>query len=147
MHHDAAGLTSALLGEVLVLHYRETPTLRTVEEVEHRVKEVLATRDRIGILVVIRENQPVPDGATRAGIAELLARYAAHAIAVAQVPRGSGFMAAAIRAVLTSMTLLVRPPYPMRVFAAHQDAIRWLGERGARLVATPATLAATLDGA
>lgn len=144
VHHEATGLTSALLGDVLVLHYRRTPTQQTVEEVERRVKAAVAARARIGILVVIDPDQPVPDAATRMGITQLLERYAPHAIAIAQVPRGSGFMAAAVRAVLASITMVVRPPYPMRVFARDDEAIRWLEMRGARLLGAPAMVAAAL---
>lgn len=144
VHHEAVGLTTALLGDVLVLHYRRTPTEQTVVEVERQVKAAVAERERIAILVIIAADQPVPDAGTRSGITQLLERYTSNAIAIAQVPRGSGFMAAAVRAVLTSMSLIVRPPYPMRVFARHDEAIQWLAKRGARLVGAPAMVAAAL---
>lgn len=133
--HEAAGLETALLGSVLVLHYRQTPTLLTVDVVAGRVKSALAVRERIALLVIIDE-QPVPDSATRRGIAELLQRHAREAIAIAQVVRGAGFMAATVRAVLASIAMVVRPPYPMRVFAAHDDAILWLERQGAHMTPT-----------
>ena len=132
VHHAGAGLETALLGSVLVLRYRETPTLETVDRIEHHVSRAVAARERIAILVIIEE-QPVPDAPTRRGIAQLLQRHAQHAIAIAQVVRGEGFMAATVRAVLASIAMVVRPPYPMRVFAAHEDAVRWLERQGARM--------------
>ncbi len=133
--HEAAGLETALLGSVLVLHYRQTPTLLTVDVVAGQVKSALSTRERIALLVIIDE-QPVRHSATRRGIAELLQRHAREAIAIAQVVRGAGFMAATVRAVLASIAMVARPPYPMRVFAAHDDAIRWLERQGARMTPT-----------
>lgn len=86
--------------------------------------------DRIGMLTIVDENANMPSSEARALGATFLARNANRIVASAVVHEGSGFRAAAVRAVVTGLSMIARQPYPHKVFPEVQPAASWLCQSG-----------------
>jgi hypothetical protein len=80
------------------------------------------------VLAVVEEGTPLPDAAARRHLAELITRRAPSIRGYAVVCEGSGFRAAAVRAVSLSITMIVRQ-LRSDVFADVAAAARWLAPR------------------
>jgi len=65
-----------------------------------------------------------PDRDTRAEL-EVLGKELAPRVAVV-VYEGHGFQAAAVRAVMTSISLFTRSALPSRIFSSTDDAVSWM---------------------
>jgi hypothetical protein len=87
----------------------------------------------IGAFMVVEENAPLPSSAARRAMAESLTRAAVAFLAV--LFEGNGFRAAAVRGVVTGVSLLSPPPYPYKAFGKLEEAAAWAGlkARGAGL--------------
>jgi hypothetical protein len=83
----------------------------------------------VGMLTVIEENAPAPSAEARAAIARLFASAADDVICSAVAFEGSGFRAAFVRGVVTSLTMLARQPFPHKVFPGVPQAAVWLMPR------------------
>jgi hypothetical protein len=119
------------MGGLVLLAYEGTPTKSTVEALaSFGATHIRAAGARVGVLVVIRTGDRVPDAATRAALAGLMKRFEPNIAALAQVVVGSGFGAAAVRAVLAGMNLVARAAYPTEVFAEIQPALQWISGQG-----------------
>lgn len=119
------------MATLVILAYEGTPTRSTVEAVaSFGATHIRAAGARVGVIVVIRTDDRVPDAATRAGLAGLMKRFEPNIAALALVVVGSGFGAAAVRAVLAGMNLVARAAYPTEVFADTQPALQWISGQG-----------------
>jgi hypothetical protein len=90
------------------------------------------TPPRFCLLTVVEQEASLPSTPARTGLARLLQRNSAHLIGSAVAFEGSGFRAAAVRGVATSIALLSRHEFPHRVFSGTDAALSWLGEGIAR---------------
>lgn len=79
-----------------------------------------------GLLIVVERSSRPPEGEARQILTELGTKLDG-AVGCAFVSEGEGFMAAAMRGIMTSMALLVRPAFPVKVFSNVDEAARWLG--------------------
>jgi hypothetical protein len=98
-----------------VLWRRET----TAEGAAHLASACTAfarTQSRgIGLLTIVESGAPLPPSSVRASIAEFLASGSAFIKCSAVVFEGSGFRAAAVRSVVTGLTLMAKQAYPHKV--------------------------------
>jgi hypothetical protein len=85
---------------------------------------------RIGMLTVVDENATMPSSEARNLGAAFLAKNSNRIVASAVVHEGSGFKAAAVRAVVTGLSMLARQPFPHKVVPEVQPATSWLCEAG-----------------
>lgn len=87
----------------------------------------------IGLLTIIEDKAPAPDNDARGRIAEFLGQ--AEFIAASGVAfEGSGFRAAAVRSIVSGLTILARQPFPHKVFSSIFATMEWLSpELNARL--------------
>jgi hypothetical protein len=95
-----------------------------------RVAAEFATRlapPRFCLLTVVEAGAPLPTAQARAALARLLHQNP-HLIRSAVAFEGSGFRAAAVRAVATSIAVLAQHQFPHRIFPAAGEALRWLAE-------------------
>lgn len=83
----------------------------------------------VAVLAVVEEGAPLPDAAARRGLAELITRHALSIRGYALVCEGSGFRAAAVRAVSLSIAMIIRPQLANDVFTDTAAAARWLAPR------------------
>jgi hypothetical protein len=71
----------------------------------------------------------VPGSEERRLLSEMLSKQGKALLAVASVIQGDGFVAAAKRTVMSTISLLARQPCPVAIFDAHHDAAAWLAPR------------------
>jgi hypothetical protein len=127
------GIALGVLGEILVLHYGETPTMAAA-----RVLDLASNHPamvRIGqprVLIVIEPNARAPEANVRNATQKTLQRYESKTTAIAYAILGEGFAGAAARAVVSGMLLFVKPKYPAKVFATLSAASQWLLSQGPR---------------
>ena len=80
-----------------------------------------------GLLTIIEQGAPMPTSEVRTDLARFLTEGARVIRSSAVAFEGAGFRAAAVRGVVTGLTMLARQPYPHKVFATMADAAQWLG--------------------
>lgn len=85
---------------------------------------------RIGMLTVVDADATMPSAEARNLGAAFLAKNSNRIVASAVVHEGSGFKAAAVRAVVTGLSMLARQPFPHKVFSEVQPAASWLSASG-----------------
>ena len=83
---------------------------------------------RFCLLVIVEESAIPPPAAVRADLATMLRLSTPHLIRFATVIEGTGFRAAAVRGVMTSIAVLSRQEFPHRVFSNAETALLWLVE-------------------
>lgn len=82
--------------------------------------------DGVGLVTIVEAGAPLPAADVRQATAELLAEAAPHVRCSAVVFEGIGFRAAAVRGIVTSISMLARPPYPHRIFSTVTEASSWI---------------------
>ena len=68
----------------------------------------------------------MPSSEVRTALARFMTEGARVIRSSAVAFEGAGFRAAAVRGVVTGLTMLARQPYPHKVFATMTDAAQWL---------------------
>jgi hypothetical protein len=92
-------------------------TTREGAQALHRECREFATRHArgIGLLTIVSERAPMPPTSARQAVADFLAQGSAYIKCSVVVMEGTGFRAAAVRSVVTGLTLLAKQAYPHRV--------------------------------
>lgn len=118
-------------GRLVVAVWRTRTTPARVHLLHAHVKAVMRVHARTGfaLCVVAEAEAASPDLEARVLIADMMRDAGAHLRGTACVVSARGFSGAAIRAIITGLSLVAREPYPTRVFAAPADAAAWLAER------------------
>lgn len=106
--------------------WRNETTLPASEMVHKRCEEFARRHpDGVGMLTVVTANAPMPPAESRERLARFM-REGTYVMASAVAFEGTGFRAAAIRSVVTGLTMLARQPFPHKIFATLEDASGWL---------------------
>jgi hypothetical protein len=102
-------------------------TTMTASEMVHRRCEEFAKRfpEGVGMLTVVTANAPMPPADSRERLARFM-REGTYVKASGVAFEGTGFRAAAIRSVVTGLTMLARQPFPHKIFATLEEASGWL---------------------
>jgi hypothetical protein len=115
----------ATWGSFLFAVWRRETTAVAVETLAARLGQLAAdVGHEVGIVVIIEEGAA---GLTPQ-VRQLMTRRLQSAplgVCVLAV-EARGFQAAALRAIITGVGLLARPPFPYRAFASVEDAAKWL---------------------
>jgi hypothetical protein len=82
--------------------------------------------DGLGLLTVLPPLTTPPTEDVRKAISAGYINVAKHLRCVSWLVEGTAFRAAAVRAALGGLLLLMRPPFPTRVASSFEDAIPWL---------------------
>ncbi|MEK7705362.1 MAG: hypothetical protein AAB426_10415, partial [Myxococcota bacterium] len=77
-------------------------------------------------LTLIEQSAPMPSAEARAAVAKGLADPQIGTRCSAVVFEGEGFRSAAVRSVVSGLTLLAKPPYEHKIFANIGEASIWL---------------------
>ena len=126
------GVAVGLWGDTLVVYYDRTPTMATVAAIEAATKVEAQGVKSLTVLVAIEASRcRAPPADVRAQTQQTLQRFAERTGAIAYVLVGSGFGAAAARAVIGGILLVVRPNYPVKVFSTVREALPWLHSHSA----------------
>lgn len=138
---------------LLLCVWRFQTTAEAIAELTGIVSRLVArSPDRVIMLTVVEAEADMPDAPVRNALAAMFHRVASATIASALVFEGTGFKAATVRALTTTLNMVTRQPFPHKVFATVGDAAAWLApQTGGRISATAIAndLAATrsaLDG-
>jgi hypothetical protein len=80
----------------------------------------------VGLLIVISADAPPPSEAAREHIKKGLIQLSGVLRGAARVIEGQGFPSAAKRSALALLDLILRMPYPTKIFGSSSDAAVWL---------------------
>jgi hypothetical protein len=112
--------------QYFVVIWRGETTMEAVDRLKTDFNAFAKTRaDGAGFLTVVERHAPLPSGSVRDELARFLSA-ASILKASAVVFEGSGFRAAAVRSVVTGLTLLAKQPFPHKVFATVTQGSHWL---------------------
>jgi hypothetical protein len=113
---------------VFILIWRHDTTLEGLKALDKAMREH-ETRcpEGSGLLTIIEQGAPMPSSEVRTAMARFLTELARFIKISAVAFEGAGFRAAAVRGVVTGLTMLARQPYPHKVFATMPEAAQWLG--------------------
>jgi hypothetical protein len=89
------------------------------------LKEARAHPTGLAFLCIVPANASPPREEVRAAIREAFANVSQILASVCWYVEGAGFKAAAARAVLSGLILLMRPTYPTHITSDLHDALRW----------------------
>lgn len=113
--------------EFLVVFWKRDTTLEGALAVtEAMLRFGRSQADRIGVITVVEETATLPPGNVRDALAEFLKAGSGVIRASCLVHEGTGFRTAAIRTLVTGLTLLAKQPFPHKVFATVEDAASWI---------------------
>lgn len=129
---DGFGLIAS--GPLGVCVWDKTPALEHVQAGGQFLSRMARTHEQFLFLVVLSPGCPAPEGHLREMIGNELKRVEKHIRASSTVIEGDGFAAAALRGVIIGINLLIRPPYPMKVFGTISDSAEFLAKSGERLM-------------
>ena len=116
----------AVWQRVVYTIWRGETTSRGVHAMQDAVRRL---RDgRALALSIVTETAPLPPASVRRALAETMARFGDQIARSALVFEGGGFRAAAVRSVVTGLSLFSKLPYPHRVFDKPEVALGWLHE-------------------
>jgi hypothetical protein len=89
----------------------------------------------VAVVTIIDSQAKPPDEASKNAIRACLTKHGQRTLAFVCVVEGNGFAAAAMRSVLSLISMTARYPFPQKAFANPQDAVSWVVQR---LLETPA---------
>jgi hypothetical protein len=109
--------------QVFAVLWRRETTVEGARDLARSCSAFAATQPRgIGLLTIVESGAPLPASAARNEIAEFLASGSRFIKCSAVVFEGSGFRAAAVRSVVTGLTLMAKQAYPHKVCSL-EDAV------------------------
>jgi hypothetical protein len=111
-----------------VMVWRRETRIDAVKRVNRIVTDfaVSLTPQRFCLLTLVEAGAPLPPAGSRAGLAHLLHANADFLVASAVAFEGSGFRAAAVRGVATSIAVMSNHQFPHRVFSSVFQATDFL---------------------
>jgi hypothetical protein len=113
---------------IFIVIWRHDTTAAGVQNLDVKLREHEASFTQgCGLLTIIEQGAPMPTSEVRTGLARFMTEGARVIRSSAVAFEGAGFRAAAVRGVVTGLTMLARQPYPHKVFATMADAAQWLG--------------------
>jgi hypothetical protein len=113
---------------IFIVIWRHDTTSEGVRTLDLKLREYeTAHPGGCGLLTIIEQGAPMPTSEVRTALARFMTEGARVLRSSAVAFEGAGFRAAAVRGVVTGLTMLARQPYPHKVFATMADAAQWLG--------------------
>jgi hypothetical protein len=82
--------------------------------------------DGVGLITVLPPLTTPPEPEVRQAIKDAYGVVAKHLRAVCWIVEGTEFRAAAVRAALAGLRLLMRPPFPTMVTSTYQEGVTWV---------------------
>jgi hypothetical protein len=120
------GFCAAALGPLAIAIFDRETTEEDAEGVARLLAQVSRAHPKLAMLSIVGSNCPVPDTNVRNRLTSEVKNIQKQLIASATVIEGTGFRAAAVRGVVTGMTLLLRASYPAKTFATAREAAEFL---------------------
>jgi hypothetical protein len=134
--------------QVFAVVWRRDTTLDAARALERECRKfALKHPGGIGLLTIVSERAPMPASPVRQAVADFLGQGSTYIRGSAVLMEGTGFRAAAVRSVVTGLTMLAKQAYPHRVCSV-PDAVSLLAHNlpGANgRAVNPAALRAAID--
>jgi hypothetical protein len=108
--------------------WRDEPTLQAFSVCDSALRRAKELGEKASLLVIIEDGAKPPNAAFRDKSAVTLADLDRHLSASATVVATSGMLGAAIRSILTGISLVSRRNHPTKSFREVQDACAWLSK-------------------
>jgi len=106
----------ACWNEIAAVVWRHETTVDAVRCLQSAVADLSQAHPKgIGMLTVVAERAPLPSSAARKALADLLSESSAFIRCSAVIMEGSGFRAAAVRSVVTGLTMMSKHNFPHRI--------------------------------
>jgi len=121
--------SSGVWQDALVLVWRGPTDLAHAQAATDLLREITRLHDGVGVVVVVEPEAPPPDAGTRPIFAKAMRECGSRIAGAAYVIGTGGFMGAAVRGAITSLSLIAREPYPTRTFQSVASAACWLAPR------------------
>lgn len=122
------GFASGVYGPVLISVWDSAATVEQARSASSLLAALGRTEDHILMMAVLGPSCPPPDNAVRDIFAAEINRLGGRITAVANIVEGQGFRAAAMRAVLTGLTLVIRSSQQQRACATVDEGAHFLAE-------------------
>jgi hypothetical protein len=111
----------------LIAIWRRTTTNQGAAALRESLSKLTAANPGgVGIIAIIENHAAAPDADARRALAAAFRDHAPSIRAAAIVHEGTGFRGAAIRSIVTGVSLLIRPGYPHNVTASVDAGASWL---------------------
>jgi hypothetical protein len=121
---------TALWRDVLITIWHQSVELHAIHRLHEGVEELLRRHSAIALLGVSRPHVTmVPGTAERRLLADLLRDHGTQLRCIGSVILGDGFVSAAKRTVLSTISMVARQPCPLRMFADLSTAAGWMAPR------------------
>lgn len=116
------------LDRFFAMVWRRETRIDAVKRVNRIITDFAASLapQRFCLLTLVEAGAPMPPAGSRAGLAHLLHANAEFLVASAVAYEGSGFRAAAVRGVATSIAVMSNHQFPHRVFSSVFEATDFL---------------------
>jgi hypothetical protein len=111
--------------ECMISIWRGAPDARLVIAHYSLARQLIMDYRRTAMMIIIERDAPMPDSHSRDLIEKFYAYLARELVFVAQVVEGDGFGQSAARAVMSTINLLGRRPYPTKIFASTKQSNPW----------------------
>jgi hypothetical protein len=113
--------------QVFIVIWRHDTTMEGVRDLDRQlIAHEASCPQGCALLTIIEQGAPMPSSDVRTALARFMTAGARVIKSSAVAFEGAGFRAAAVRGVVTGLTMLARQPYPHKVFATMVDAAQWL---------------------
>lgn len=122
---------------IFAVVWRHRTTLEGVENLRRECSKFAARHAQgIGLLTVVAAEAPMPSSPVRQAVAQFLTEGGAYIKCSSVLMEGTGFRAAAVRSVVTGLTLLARQTYPHRVCGV-ADSVAMLSQTLSKTCSPP----------
>lgn len=122
------GFASGVYGPLLVSIWDTAATVDQARSAASMLAALGRTEDQILMMAVLGPSCPPPDNAVRDIFAAEINRLSGRIAAVANIVEGQGFRAAAMRAVLTGLALVIRSPQLQKACPTVDDGAHFLAD-------------------
>ena len=113
--------------ELFVVIWRHETTAKGIDACRQGLLDVRASHpDGCAVLSIIEPNAPMPPADVRDSLSRTLSEFGDLIKASGVVFEGGGFRAAAVRSVVTGISLVAKQPFPHKVFATVTAASSWV---------------------
>lgn len=116
-------------GRIFAVIWRDQTTVAGAQHLARAYHEFAKAGESYGLITIIEADAPLPESEARDAVAEFLNGISETCVVSSVIFEGAGFRSAAVRAVVTGLTMLARQAYPHRVFGSVEEAAPWYVER------------------
>lgn len=134
--------------QIFAVVWRSDTTLDGARALQRECSKFATWHPRgIGLLTIVSEKAPMPASPVRQAVASFLTQGSSYIKCSAVLMEGTGFRAAAVRSVVTGLTMLAKQTYPHRVCSV-PDAVSLLSHElhvASGQAVNPTALRAAID--